>query len=115
MKNLGALGKWSFIIGLVIAIIAAFIGSAVSASTILLILFILGLIVGYLNIAEKRIERFLIATIALILLGVGSISALSVIGTVSGYLNSILANVISFVSAAALVVALKAVYSTGKA
>ena len=115
MKNLGALGKWSFIIGLVIAIIAAFIGSAVSASTILLVLFILGLIVGYLNIEEKRIERFLIATMALILLGVGSISALSIIGTVSGYLNSILANIITFVSAAALVVALKAVYSTGKA
>jgi len=115
MKNTGAIGKWAFIIGLVIAIIAAFIKSAVPASTILLVLFILGLIVGYLNITEKRIERFLIATIALILLSVGSISALSVIGTVSGYLNSILANVISFVSAAALIVALKTVYSTGKA
>ncbi len=115
MKNLNALGKWAFIIGLVIAVIAAFIGTSISALTIALILFILGLIVGFLNISEKQLTKFLIATIALLLLGIGSISALSIIGTVSGYLNSILANVISFVSAAALVVALKAVYSTGKA
>ncbi len=115
MKNLDVLGKWAFLIGLIIAVIAAFIGSAISASTILLILFILGLIVGYLNIAEKKLTKFLLATIALLLLGVGSISALSVIGTVSGYLNSILANIIAFVSAAALIVALKAIYETGKA
>ena len=115
MKNLDVLGKWAFIIGLVIAVIAAFIGTSISASTILLILFILGLLIGFLNITEKRTEKFLIATIALILLGIGSISALSIIGTVSGYLNSILANVITFVSAAALVVALKTIYETGRA
>lgn len=114
MKNAEVIGKWAFMIGLIIAIITAFIGNAVSASTIMLVLFILGLIVGFLNIAEKRIERFLIATIALLVLGVGSISALSIIGTVSGYLTNILTNIISFVSAAALVVALKAVYTTAK-
>lgn len=115
MKNLDVLGKWAFIIGLIIAVIAAFIGTSISASTIALILFILGLIVGFLNIADKQLTNFLIATIALLLLGIGSISALSIIGTVSGYLNSILANVISFVSAAALVIALKIIYDTGKA
>ena len=115
MKNLDVLGKWAFLIGLVIAVIAAFIGTAISASTIALILFILGLIVGFLNIAEKQLTKFLLATIALLLLGIGSISALSIIGTVSGYLNSILANIIAFVSAAALVVALKSIYETGKA
>jgi len=115
MKNAGAIGKWAFIIGLVIAVIAAFIGNSISASTVLLILFILGLIVGFLNIAEKQSEKFLISTIALLILGVGSISALSIIGTVSGYLNMILANLIAFVSAAALVVALKSIYSSAKA
>ena len=115
MKNLDVLGKWAFIIGLVIAVIAAFIGTSISASTIALILFILGLIVGFLNIADKQLTKFLIATIALLLLGIGSISALSIIGTVSGYLNSILANVIAFVGAAALIVALKTIYETGKA
>lgn len=115
MKNLDVLGKWAFIIGLVIAIIAAFIRTAISASTIALILFILGLLVGLLNITEKRHTKFLLATITLLLLGIGSISALSIIGTVSGYLNSMLANIISFVGAAALVVALKTVYETGQA
>ena len=115
MKNLDVLGKWAFIIGLVIAVIAAFIGTSISASTIALILFILGLLVGFLNITEKQHTTFLLATIALLLLGIGSISALSIIGTVSGYLNSILANIIAFVGAAALVVALKAVYETAKA
>ena len=115
MKNTEVIGKWAFTIGLIIAIIATFMTGVVSASTILLILFILGLIVGYLNISEKQLTKFLLATIALILLGVGSISALSIIGTISGYLNSILANLIAFVSAAALVVALKSIYVTSKA
>jgi len=115
MKNLNALGKWAFIIGLIIAVIASFVSNVVAPSTILLILFILGLVVGFLNITEKQVMKFLTATIALLVLGVGSISALSIIGTVSGYLNNILANVLAFVGAAALIVALKAIYETSKA
>lgn len=106
------IGKWAFIIGLIIAVIAGFISGYPTA--ILLILFILGLIVGFLNISEKNNIKFLVATIALLTLGVGSINALSVLSIVSTYLNAILSNFIAFVSAAALVVSIKSVVETTK-
>jgi len=107
-----AIGKWAFLIGLIIAVIAAFIPGY--AGTILLILFILGLIVGFMNIAEKQVVKFLVAAIALLALGVASINALSVLAIVSTYLDSILSNFIAFVSAAALVVAIKSIIETAK-
>ena len=106
------IGKWAFLIGLLIAVIASFLGGY--AATVAIVLFVLGLLVGFLNITEKDSHKFLLATIALLMGGVASISALSVLGIVSSYLNSILGNFIAFVSAAALVVALKAVFETGK-
>ncbi|MBW2980799.1 hypothetical protein KY360_05275 [Candidatus Woesearchaeota archaeon] len=80
-----------------------------------LVLFVLGLIVGFLNIAAKETEKFLIAAIALILLGVASIQSLSILGTTVGTaLNTILASLIAFAGASALVVAVKAVIEMGK-
>jgi uncharacterized membrane protein YfhO len=105
-------GKWAFIIGLIIAVIASFISGY--AAIILLVLFILGLIVGFLNVSEKNNIKFLVAAISLLVLGVGSISALSILAVVSTYLNAILGNFIAFVSAAALVVAIKSILETGK-
>lgn len=104
------IGKWAFIIGLIIVLIASFISGY--ATAVLLILFILGLVVGFLNISEKDHVKFLVAIIALLTLGVGSISALSVIDVASTYLNAILSNFIAFISAAALVVAIKSIVET---
>jgi hypothetical protein len=112
--DLNVIGKWAFLIGLAIAVLAAVIGDVVSASTVLLVLFILGLLVGLLNVTEKDSSKFLIATIALLVLGVGSISTLSVLGVVSTYLDSILGNFIAFVGAAALVVSIKTVIQSTK-
>ena len=106
------IGKWAFLVGLVVAIIASFLGGYVTA--IAIVLFVLGLIVGFLNITEKDITKFLIANIALLTGGIASISALSILGIVSSYLNAILGNFIAFVSAAALVVAVKAVFEASK-
>jgi len=105
-------GKWAFLIGLVIAVIASFLGGY--AATIAVVLFVLGLVVGFLNISEKDSNKFLLAAIALLVGGIASISALSILGVVSTYLSSILGNFIAFVSAAALVVAIKAIFETGQ-
>ena len=107
-----AIGKWSFIIGLIIAVIAAFVTTYASAA--LLILFILGLIVGFLNISEKNLIKFLVAAIAIITLGMGSLNALSVLGVINTYINAILGNFIAFVGATALIVSIKAILETGK-
>ena len=109
--ELDLIGKWAFIIGLVIAILAAFV-TAVSTSTVLLILFILGLIVGFLNIDKKNTTEFLVSVIAL--LAVGSLGALAVgnLVTAVSYIEAILGNFIVFVAAAALVVSIKAIIVT---
>lgn len=112
MSNKNELGKWLFIIGLIVAVIAGFIQGY--TQQILLILFVLGLVIGFLNITDKDVLKFLVASIALLILGVGSISALSVLDVVSVYLNSILGNFIVFVGSAALVVAIKAVIEVNK-
>lgn len=106
------LGKWAFIIGLIVAVLAGFITTY--ATYTLLILFVLGLVVGFINITEKIVIKFLVAVIALLSLGVGSLNALGVLGIVNSYLMAILGNFISFVGAAALVVSIKAIIDTGK-
>jgi len=110
--ELDLIGKWAFIIGIVVAVLAAFV-TAVSTTTILLILFILGLIVGLLNVDKKNNTEFLIAVVALLMVGMVSLGTLSVgqLVTPVGYLQEILGNFIAFVAAAALVVSLKAVVS----
>lgn len=106
------IGKWAFLIGLVVAIVASFLGAY--ATTIAVVLFVLGLAVGLLNVAEKDSTKFLVASIALLAGGIASISALSILGVVSVYLTAILGNFIAFVSAAALVVAIKAIFESSK-
>ena len=113
MKSKG-LGKWAFLIGIVIAVLASFLTAG--ATYIPFALLVLGLIVGFLNIADKDSTKFLIALIALMMLGIGSINALSVLnwGSVQVYLEGILGNFITFVGAAGLVVALKTVVEISK-
>ncbi len=111
--ELDLIGKWAFIAGLVIAVLAGFI-TTIPATTILLTLFVLGLVVGFLNIDKKNTTEFLVAVIAL--LAVGSLGALSVGQLVApvGYLQAILNNFTAFVAAAALVVSLKVVIEASK-
>jgi len=111
--ELDLIGKWAFIIGLVIAVLAAFI-TAVQPATVLLILFILGLIVGFLNIDKKNTTEFLVSVIALLF--VGSLGALAIgqLAPAIGYLEAILGNFTAFVAAAALVVSIKAIIVTSK-
>lgn len=106
------LGKWAFLVGLAVAVIASFLTGY--ATTIAVVLFVLGLVIGFLNVSEKDSNKFLLATIALLTGGIASMSALSILGVVSTYLNAILRNFTAFVSAAALVVAIKAIFETGQ-
>lgn len=103
------IGKWAFVVGILLAIFSAFIQT--SYMTTLLIG--LGLVVGFLNITEEEVEKFLIATIAMLVIGTTSFSALIVSGSYANNVQVILNNFVSFVSAAAIVVALKAVISLG--
>jgi len=114
-NNLDVIGKWAFLIGLALAVIAGLITGFYTIPYLALILVILGLIVGFLNIAEKDTVKLLVAIIAL--MGVGA-TAVMIIGEVITAINTILldliTNIITFAGAAGLVVAVKAIYETGK-
>ena len=101
---MGSIGGWSFIIGLVIALIVGFLGEA--SDIIVTILVILGLIVGFLNVTDKEVHGFLVASIALLLAG-GTGNLMSSVPIAGPYLSQILTNFAIFVAPAAIVVAVK--------
>ncbi len=105
--NLVRIGHWAFVLGLIIAIIAGFGGEIPS---LVAILFVLGLIVGFLNVTEKESTPFLVGVIALLVIGLAGMETVRYIGWMVPVLN----NVIVFVAAAGLVVAIKQVLVIAK-
>ncbi|OYT55566.1 MAG: hypothetical protein B6U68_04655 [Candidatus Aenigmarchaeota archaeon ex4484_14] len=96
-------GSYAFLLGVLIAILTAFI----TATWVPALLVLLGLIVGFLNIADKEVQSFLIAAVALIVAGSVSTS----VGVIWAPLETILGNIMILVAPAAIIVALKAIYS----
>jgi hypothetical protein len=101
-------GKYAFIVGLVICVLAGF--GVEAGAWIAWVLAVLGLVVGFLNIGDKEVQTFLLAAIGLIM----SASAIAILPFVGGILTRILANLIVFIAPAVLVVALKALLATAK-
>ncbi len=109
--DLEQIGRWSFIVGLVLVLLTGFVAVPMAAVA----LFVVGLIVGFLNVTAKETEKFLLSTITLIVLGAASIQVLSVLGTtISAALSTIFASLIAFVGASGLVVAIKTMIETTK-
>lgn len=114
--DLETIGHYSFIIGVIIAILAGILGAAgfIDAGmegTLAIILVVLGIIIGFLNITEKEVYNFLIAAVALLVTGAASLELLPVIGV---YLGPILTNIATLIAPAVIIVALKAVIDLGK-
>jgi hypothetical protein len=104
-------GKWAFVVGILLSILAGFW----SIPNLALVLAILGLIVGFLNISSSEVQAYLIAVIALLLIGTAAIQSLSAAGEFVGTIQTMINNVIAFVAASGLVVALRVVLSLGTA
>lgn len=104
-------GNWAFIIGVVLAIVLGLFEGFVAGytDTILWIMIILGLIVGFYNIAHKEAINFLITAIAFLAVT----TALNALPLIGAYISGILNNIAVFVAPAALLVALKALYEMG--
>ena len=120
-KDTTQIGGYAFLLGAIIAILAGLISGALGTSAvagyapwIILVLVILGLIVGFLNVGDKETTPFLIAAIALIVVGFGS-ARLESVNTAIPILGSVLQSMVSmvavFVAPAALIVSLKAVWN----
>jgi len=105
------LGRLSFLLGAIISIALGFIEFSYSS----LVLVILGLIVGFLNVPVKETQKYLIAVIALLVIGFAGLQVFNVLGNgLSNWIQTVLASFIIFVGASGLVVAVKAVWEIGK-
>jgi hypothetical protein len=105
--NRQTIGKWAFIIGLVIAVVA---GLFFQPGWAIWVLAILGVIVGLLNVAAEETRGFLLASIALTL----SASALNTIPLIGTAFSYVLPFVVAFVAGATIVVALKELFQTAR-
>jgi hypothetical protein len=105
--KLDVIGKWVFIVGLVLSIIA---GLFFQAAWVVWVLALLGVVVGLLNVTGKETQGFLIAAIAFTV----AATALNGIPFIGGLITSILSYIGAFVSGAMVVVALKALFQSAK-
>jgi hypothetical protein len=101
------LGSWAFLIGVILAVVFGLVGLN---TTILAIIAILGLVVGFLNIAEKEVSPFLMAGTVLVIVSSFGGSVFTTLGFVKDILQAILALFVP----ATVVVALKSVFTLAR-
>jgi len=108
-------GSYTFGIGLLIALIAAFITLGTTSSKVVFgTLVLLGLIIGFLNVTNSESVTFLVATIALVLLAGPFLGLVAQNIYSTPYLGKIFGNLIALIVPAAIVVALKELFITAK-
>ncbi len=112
--NYEKIGGWAFIVGVAIAVVAGFASAPINQATteaagyVRLAVVVLGLAVGLINVGSKQTGGFLMATIAVVLIGTANLSVIPMVGS---FLQNMVLNVTAFVAPAGLVVALKTVYA----
>ena len=111
-NSLQAVGSWAFLLGVVVALIAgAFFSQAEPNPTMISFLVLLGTIVGLLNVTTKETNSFLLASVSLVLVAAISQPVVNDVVSIGPYLGSMLDSILVFVTPAAIVVALKSIFS----
>ena len=109
-RRAGLVGAWAYIVGIVIAALAAvFVQQGLDLLTYI-VLAVLGVIVGLLNITEDEVLLFLVASVALV------VSANGVRGVLENilFMETFLNNVIIFTAASAFIVSIKSLFKVAK-
>jgi len=96
-------GRWAFIIGLVVSVLAGLVSIGTAG---LAWLVVLGIIVGFLNVTGKEVMGFLLATVALMMVGNVGLT----LPAVGSFVTSVVSAFISFTAGAAAVVAIKELF-----
>jgi len=108
-KVVGIIGFTAFVLGLLVAIVGGIVAPANSG--IIVTLVILGIVIGALNITGKEVIPLLLATIALIVVG-GVFEPISVLG-IGAIVDNILKLVATLMAPAAVIAAIRALWSVG--
>jgi len=102
------IGSWAFLIGVVLAVILGAMGT-LSANTVLTLI-IIGLIVGFLNIADEEAMPFLMSGAVLIIAGSFGKDVVSAVPLLDSILQALLAIFVP----ATIIVAIKNVFGLAK-
>ncbi|MFA5126240.1 MAG: hypothetical protein WC462_04540 [archaeon] len=112
------LGSYAFLIGVLLAVILGIVAgvmpSVLSNTTglILLVLIILGLLVGLLNIKDEHISEFLIAVIAVTMIGSITVQqSVQLTQSAGTIVSMVFQNIVAFSAPSALVVGLKQIWN----
>jgi hypothetical protein len=119
-------GEFAFLAGVVLALLVGLLSVAgslpdSSKPVVVAVLVVLGIIVGFVNIKDKEIHGFLVAALVLMM----TASAWEPINTLLGqlgdvgtslslWLGSFFEYLVAFISPAAFIVALKAIYDMAR-
>jgi len=111
------IGVWSYVGGLLIAVLIALMttwsGAGIGPLSVL-ILAVLGVIVGLLNVTEGEVQLFLVASIAFVVAAVSMGSVFAVLGDAFNGAQTFMNAIVVFTAPGALVVAFKALYNIAK-
>jgi hypothetical protein len=111
-------GEYSFIVGVVIAIVLGLFAAQIKDpinGILVSLLVILGLVVGFLNVAGKETKDFLAVGVMLLITAyVGGAIGLAKVMYVGMYLAGIFNNLVAFAAPAIVIVALKEVLRLAK-
>ena len=116
----GMLGMLAFLAGMIICFVGGWVRDSAGLA---LVLVIMGIIVGLLNITSKEVLPFLVAAIALVVVGVGAsgengpFDALKDAESLSGFarvLNSIVGYLAIFMIPAAVINSVRAVWALAR-
>jgi hypothetical protein len=106
-KSIGdVVGRWAFLIGVILAVLIGILGLGISAWVLVLI----GIIVGLLNVADREVMPFLLSGLTLVLVGRFGGDALASIPMLKDVLDALM---VIFVPAT-VIVAVKNVWGIAK-
>lgn len=115
-------GHYSFVVGVILAVILGLVPASVlgvAYAWLASLLVLLGLIVGFLNVAGKETKEFLlVAAVLIIAAGIGTgagavLESVTVLG-IGGYLSGLFTQILAFIVPATIVVALKDILALTK-
>ena len=108
-------GAWAFLIGVVLAVAVGILSFGTLNSIILAVLVILGMVVGFINVSDKDVNKFLLAAVSLVIVsfaGIQGIKGAEIIGIQIGkIISSTLGALLVLLVPATVVVAIKSLFS----
>jgi len=113
-------GSMAFLVGIILCALlglAAWVSPAIvqgAAGLITLVLIVLGVVVGFLNINEKHRNEFLIAVVAVTLIGSITVQqSVALIPVIATLVTAVFQNIVALSAPAALIVGLKQIWNLG--